>query len=522
MSSEIPDQKSPAEPGDLASDKDQYREFFERSADAILIIEGGTFVDCNRAAVAMLRYQSREEFLQTHPSELSPEMQPDGRPSFVKANEMIAEAKEKGSHRFEWIHLRADGEAFPVEVLLTPMPDDGRDRLHVVWRDITGRKQLENELRQAQKMEALGRLTGGIAHDFNNLLVAILGYAELLQIELPAESSAWDHVEQIRKAGDRAAALVAQLLAFSRKQIVQPRTVEIGALLSDMTRLLEPMLGEHIRLSITCHDQPLYVVADPGQFEQVIVNLATNARDAILDQGTLNITVRRGIAPAGSAADAPGLPHALLEVADSGAGIPRHLLARIFEPFFTTKDPGKGTGLGLSTVHGIVQQSGGGITVTSSEGAGATFRICLPLTDVPPEEDTTPWSPQAARPRPSETVLLVEDDTAVARLMAATLTRAGYRLHIAANGEQALALVASQQLRPDLLLTDVIMPEMGGPELARELQRQQPDLKVLFASGYTGDELVARGTLEEGVELIQKPFPPSRLLKRIRELFDRA
>ena len=269
--------------------RDPYRELFERSADAILIIEGETFVDCNDATVEMLRYRSREQMLQTHPSELSPSHQPDGRKSFEKANEMIAIAFDRGSHRFEWNHVRADGELFPVEVLLTTVAEPGRRTLHVVWRDITDRKRLEEELRHAQKMEAIGKLTGGIAHDFNNLLVAVLGHSDLLEPLLEGLPEAQEHVAGIRYAGESAAGLVRQLLAFGRKQRLSSVPFDLNELVRATGTLLQRVIGEQIVLVTSLDDEPVPTKADRGQLEQVLLNLAANGRDAMLDGGELRI-----------------------------------------------------------------------------------------------------------------------------------------------------------------------------------------------------------------------------------------
>ncbi len=502
----------------------QYEEFFVRTADAILILDGETFVDCNQATVDMLRYHTKEELLQTHPSELSPEFQPDGRASFEKANEMIALAFENGNHRFEWNHLRADGSVFPVEVLLTPIPLDERMVLHVVWRDISDRKRLEFELRHAQKIEAVGQLTGGIAHDFNNFLMAIIGYGELLQDELPEGSPGMGYLKQIQLAGDRATELIRHLLAFSRKQVLQPKVVEFNDLIRKIETLLEPVLGEDINFISRYHRESLPVLADSSQLEQVIMNLSTNARDSIPGKGTLvletflvkldehRIDECNGLSP-GS--------YAVLSVSDTGQGIPPENLDRIFDPFFTTKEVGKGTGLGLSTAHGIIKQSGGEIMVTSNPGQGTVFKVYLPLSNESPLTALPTEKPVSAGGLSvSETILLVEDDLSVSEVVETTLRREGYKVFTATNGRQAMSLVDSFDLKPDLLLTDVIMPEMGGPELVTNLTEHLPDLKVLFTSGYTDSALSHRGGLAEGVELIEKPFTPTVLLKRLREIFD--
>ena len=521
--SKNPDQDMGRDRELAAADAAQYRELFERSADAILIIDGETFVECNQATVDMLRYRSREELLQTHPSELSPEFQPDGRASFEKANEMIAIAFDKGSHRFEWNHVRADGSVFPVEVLLTSVLKGNRKILHCVWRDITERKRLETELRQTQKMEAIGKLTGSIAHDFNNLLVAIIGYTELLQTELPEDSSFHEYVDQIQLAGNRAADLVAQLLAFGRKQVLQSKVIEFNDLLTNIEKLLSRVLGEDVEFVCRFHDRPLHVVADPGQLEQVVINLATNARDAMPGKGKLVMETQFFNLDEHSSEEITQLSHgsyAALSVTDTGEGIPAENLTKIFDPFFSTKGLHKGTGLGLSTVHGIVQQSGGDITVKSEVGVGSVFTVYLPITDEVPLPIVTeiPAIPVSGL-QATETILLVEDEVAVSRLVETILLREGYVVHVAANGLEAQSLVDALDLRPDLLLTDVIMPEMGGPELARKLTQRFPDLKVLYASGYTDSALAHRGQLEDGVELLNKPFSPKDLINRVRVIF---
>ncbi|MCP3982154.1 MAG: PAS domain S-box protein [bacterium] len=276
---------------------DPYRELFERSADAILIIEGDVFIECNAAAVRMLRCGSREEVLRTHPSELSPPLQPDGRPSFEKANEMIALAFERGSHRFEWAHRRADGEIFPVEVLLTPVREEKRTVLHVVWRDITERRELEERLRHSQKMEAVGKLAGGIAHDFNNLLVVILGHADLLEQELGQSDELQQHVNAITTASLRAAEMVRQLLAFGRRQALTLRVIDLNELVRELKNMLQRLIGEDLKLVAELTGDDVCVVADRTQLERVLMNIASNARDAMPRGGTLTLSTRRLRAP---------------------------------------------------------------------------------------------------------------------------------------------------------------------------------------------------------------------------------
>jgi PAS domain S-box-containing protein len=503
--------------------QDRYRELFDRSADAILIIDGETFVDCNQATVEMLRYRNKAELLQTHPSELSPEFQPDGRASFEKANEMIAIAFGEGSHRFEWNHRRADGEIFPVEVLLTAVPKDDRKILHVVWRDITDRKRLESDLRQAQRMEAVGKLAGGIAHDFNNLLLVIGGHTEHLQAKLQGQNELIEHLSEIAAASDRAASLVAQLLAFSRKQILQPTVIDLNSILTDLERMLARLLGEDIEIETRLSDDALYVHADPGQLEQVIINLATNARDAMPRGGRLIFETRRMTITEGEAKGGlePGL-YARLTTIDEGIGMDATTLERIFEPFFTTKDQGKGTGLGLSTVYGIVKQSRGDIVVISEPGKGTSIRVLMPLTSerrANGDHGASDLEREDRSSAPAEgTIFVVEDEPAVGALVESVLKTEGYTVLRARNGAEALQLIETADPPFDLLLTDVVMPRMGGPELVRKLQESHPGLKVLYISGYTDSALMERGALEEGIDLLQKPFTPRDLKARVRGL----
>ncbi len=508
----------------ISINSDRYAEFFTRTADAILILDQDTFVDCNQATVDMLRYSTKEEMLQTHPSELSPEFQPDGQSSYEKANEMINLAFAQGNHRFEWTHLRADGSSFPVEVLLTPISLDDRMVLHVVWRDITDRKRLEFEFLHAQKIEAVGLLTGGIAHDFNNYLMAIFGYSEFLVDELPEDSPGLDYIEKIQLASNKATALVKQLLAFSRKQLLQPKVLELNELLRSIEDFWDPVLGADIQFISRYSNEPLPVLADSSQLEQVVINLVTNARDAMNGSGSLILETFLVNLPEPQTSNgkplAPGI-FAMLSVKDNGEGISDGNLDRIFDPFFTTKDVGKGTGLGLSTAHGIIKQSGGEITVSSKLGQGTEFKVYLPLSKEAPAALEVGQRPAINHNnQTTETILVVEDDMAVSHVVKTILCRAGYEVFSATNGLQALAIVDSLNLKPHLLLTDVVMPEMGGPELAQKLKAQLPTMKVLFASGFPNNALKHQDRLAEGVELIEKPFTPVNLLKRLREILD--
>jgi PAS domain S-box-containing protein len=502
---------------------DTYRALFEQSADAILIIDGDRFVDCNQATVEMLRYASKEELLRTHPSQLSPATQPDGRDSFTKANEMIAIAFEQGSHRFEWDHRRADGEVFPVEVLLTAVPYGDRSILHVVWRDITERKQLEAQLRQTQKLEAIGKLAGGIAHDFNNLLVAILGNAELLAGQVEGRADLLDLVNEVRSAAERAADLTRQLLTFSRDQLIRPRPVDLELTMERLEKLLRRLIGEDVGLVTEHAGGPLVVHADPGQVEQVVVNLVTNARDAMPAGGTVTVALREVVLDRASVVALGALStgrHAELTVTDTGTGMPPEVVKKAFDPFFTTKPVGQGTGLGLATAFGIVRQSGGTICIESEAGQGTVVRVLLPLVaaeesaDEPALHETPPARGQG------ETVLVVEDEPAVIAFVVRLLLEHGYQVLCATNGREALELYGRHGDEIDLVFTDTVMPEMGGPELVARLRDQPRPPRVLMTSGYIDSSRTRAAHQVQPGELLDKPYRPDELLRRVRQALD--
>ncbi|HEX3644407.1 MAG TPA: response regulator [Vicinamibacterales bacterium] len=370
--------------------------------------------------------------------------------------------------------------------------------------DVTERRSLEERYRQAQKMEAIGQLAGGIAHDFNNLLTAIHGYSILIEEELPPGSLLLDDLRQIRHSADRATSLTQQLLAFSRRQILDPRVLD----LRDSVRAIEPMLrrliGEDIQFTVCASAGVGRVKADPGQVEQVIMNLALNARDAMPRGGTLRIDV----------ADAPG-PSVTLAVSDTGEGIDAATQSRMFEPFFTTKEQGKGTGLGLSTVYGIVNQSGGSVAVDSEVGRGSTFTVSLPRVEDAADPIAAPQAPLTGRG--SETILVVEDEEAVRELIAKALRRYGYEVLVAATPRAAL-VVASEAGRIQLLISDMVLPEMSGRELASRMLARQEGMRVLFMSGYTDHAILEGGILEPGMSFLQKPFTPPALANKVREV----
>jgi two-component system cell cycle sensor histidine kinase/response regulator CckA len=388
-------------------------------------------------------------------------------------------------------------------------------------RDVTDELLLEEQLRQAQKMEAIGQLAGGVAHDFNNLLTVIKGYSEFIRAtSTPADEHRQD-AEEIGHAADRAALLTQQLLAFSRKQVLRPEVLEINRVVDDASRMLGRLLGEDVALDLRLAPDAGAVRADAGQLQQVLLNLAVNARDAMPLGGRLTIATENVVAER----EAPAQPAPLsagrfvrLTVGDTGTGMPPEVLAHAFEPFFTTKEMGKGTGLGLSTVYGIVTQSHGRLRVDSVPGKGTTFEIFFPQAG---EAAAAPM-PAATKPgaRGSETVLLVEDDAMVRRLAEATLERAGYRVLTAPSGGDALRLAAGRDGAIDLVITDVVMPGMPGPELAQRLEASQPGLRVLYMSGYADDTMARHGVNEEHVSFLAKPFTPDELARRVREVLD--
>jgi PAS domain S-box-containing protein len=395
--------------------------------------------------------------------------------------------------------------------------------LHVlgVATEITQRKELENQLRQSQKMEAVGQLAGGIAHDFNNVLTAILGYTRLLLKESVLEAQQRDDIREIEEAAERAASLTRQLLAFSRKQVMQPTVLNVNEVVQGMRSLLRRLIGEHIALVAAFDPEPVFVRADQGQLQQVIVNLSVNARDAMPGGGTLMLATARVDLEETFTASHPGStvgPHVRLLVSDSGTGMDAEVRRRVFEPFFTTKAVGKGSGLGLATVYGIVKQSGGYIDVESQPGHGSTFTLYLPRVPAATQPVVEPPLPP---PRPGrETVLLVEDEPAVRALARRALTGFGYRVLEATNGVEALTVARQTSEAIDLLLTDVVMPEMGGRELAQVLKQERPDTRVLFTSGYPDSGGIALDVAESGVPYLPKPYTPNELAEKVREVLD--
>lgn len=398
------------------------------------------------------------------------------------------------------------------------------EKLVIVNRDITARKQLEEQFRQAQKMEAVGRLSGGIAHDFNNLLGVIIGYAEFLQERFQSGDSHRSSVDEILKAGRRAASLTRQLLAFSRLQVLDPKVMNLNGAVSDMEKLLRRLIGEDVELRTALSGNLGRVKADQGQLEQVIMNLVVNARDAMPQGGQLLIStenfimdeafVRRYPYPV-----QPG-PYVLLKVADTGTGMTEETKTRAFEPFFTTKEKGKGTGLGLATVYGVVKQSGGYIDIDSCLGTGTTFKIYLPRVDEETEVQEHHSGQTGCAAAGEETILLVEDEESLRRLTRTSLEMGGYKVLEAKDGADAVQASSAYDGPIHLLLTDIVMPGLGGRTLARELVQQRPGLRIVYMSGYTG-QTIGSQAIEPGHDFLPKPFTRQALSRKIREALDR-
>ena len=392
-------------------------------------------------------------------------------------------------------------DQFGRVVCVISLGHDITDRL----REEEQRRKLEDQVRQSQKLEAVGRLAGGVAHDFNNLLTVINGCSDLLAEQSRLGEPARELADEIRRAGEQAASLTKQLLAFGRRQIVAPTVLDLNEVVRDVEKMLRRLIGEHIELTVSVDARPAHVKADPGNLVQVLMNLAINARDAMPQGGTLAVRT----AVTGEAVE--------LTVSDTGVGMDVATRARMFEPFFTTKPPGEGTGLGLATVHTIVEQAGGHIAVESEPGHGATFRIELPRCGEPSPAKQTTVARRTDVPA-KETVLLVEDEELVRSLARRVLEKKGYRVFVAPSGADALDLFPTIPARVDLVVTDVVMPGMGGRELAGRLRDQHPGLRVLFMSGYTADEVLRQGIEAEAEHFIQKPFTPDGLARKVREV----
>ena len=474
------------------------------------------FLEVNSSAAEHYGY-SREEFLAMRITDIRP---PSGAGRALAA--VRADSDSGTRHTGEWRHQSKDGRLIDVEIAAHDIEFNGHPGRLVVAHDVTERKRLESQLLQSQKLEAVGQLAAGVAHDFNNLLNVITGYSELLLRSLPAGGTDRERTEQIRRAAERGGGLTRQLLAFSRRQVLEPRVLDLNTALADVQSMLTRLIGEDIRM-VTSFDPALgRVFADPGQMEQVLVNLVVNARDAMPAGGALVLETSNVDLDETYARTHPGStagPHVRLAVSDTGHGMDVATASRVFEPFFTTKPRGKGTGLGLATVHGIVQQSGGHVDVYTEPGHGTTFKIYLPRVEAPedvPAEGAARVDPHGG----SETIVLVEDEDGLRALIREVLEDAGYRVVEAADPEHGLAAVRAEPQGIDLLMTDVILPQMRGNELADRVREMSPRARVLFMSGYTDEAIGQHAVLAPGAPFLQKPFSLTALLAKVRAVLE--
>ncbi len=491
--------------------------------EAYLIDEAAGFRYVNEGACRALGYD-RDELRRLGVADVDPDFPAD------RWREHWRELKARGALTFEGRHRAKDGSLFPVEINASYFEYAGSGYNLALARDITERKRaaqekekLERQLRQAQKMEAMGALAGGVAHDFNNVLTAIMGYANIVKMKMHAADPQRAHVDGILSSAERAAHLTQNLLAFSRKQVLDPKPTNLNDVVRNVESLLRRLIGEDIDLAVQTVERPLIVMADAGQIEQVLMNLATNARDAMPRGGLLTIATQEVDLDEGFMRAHPFGPpgrYAHITVSDTGTGMDAGTRERIFEPFFTTKEFGKGTGLGMSIVYGIVKQHAGSISVYSEPGRGTTFKIYLPLTADPPA--ATGAAASVVEPRGgTETILVAEDDRTVREMLRLVLQDYGYRVIEAADGQEAVDLFRERGDGVDLLLLDVIMPKKNGREVAQAVRDLRPHMRLVYMSGYTADIIRKEGIAEEGIPFLPKPVNPTELLQTVRQTLDR-
>jgi PAS domain S-box-containing protein len=509
----------------LSDSERRYRLLFESNPLPMWAWDAETLriLAVNDAAIAHYGH-ARDAFLGLRITDL---LDPAEQARFEAARLPFSEARQRAG---TWRHRTADGRTVEMDVITTSSVRLGRPSWLSVGIDVTARRDAERalarseeQLRQAQKMEAIGAFAGGIAHDFNNLLTGILGYCDLALGDLPPEAPGRADVAEVRGLALRGAELTRQILAVSRRQVVRPTTLDVNATLRELERLLRRVIGEHIALETRLDPRVAAIRADAGQFEQVVLNLAANARDAMPSGGTLHIATR--VVPPGEAATAgldPARGWIAVTVRDTGVGMTEAVRQRAFEPFFTTKERGKGTGLGLALAYAAVDQAGGRVTLESAPGAGTTVQLCFPAEGAAAPEPGDATMRDADTVAGTETVLLAEDEASVRAVSAAALERAGYTVLVAADGDAAATLADGYPAPIHLLVTDVVMPGRNGRELAEALRRQRPGLRTLFASGYTDDATLLAGIREDGTPFLQKPYSAEQLLRRVRAVLDGA
>jgi two-component system cell cycle sensor histidine kinase/response regulator CckA len=500
----------------MKKDRDKkFRLLFESHPQPMWVFdsESQSFVEANAAAATLFGY-TRDEFRNKRLADLLGE---------DEAHWLADELNRSGARTSGLRRYRTrSGRVMETETAVQEIEYGGRKAGLAILVDVTGGRQIEEQLRQAQKMEAVGMLAGGVAHDFNNLLTIITGYSHLILSNLNPGDPNHHAAAQIMKAGERAAALTKQLLAFSRRQVLQPRVLDLNALVTALGSMLQRLIGEDIDLRLALNPGLGRVSADPGQIEQVLMNLVVNARDAMPKGGSLTVETRNvdlDESYKGRHLAAKTGPHVLLAVSDSGHGMDEATRSRLFEPFFTTKGAGKGTGLGLSTVFGIIQQSGGSLEVYSEPGCGTSVKVYLPRIDQPVSIEAGELKRKVAGG--TETILVVEDDEMVRKLVETSLKREGYKVMEAADPVEARRLAESHKGEIQLLITDVVMPKVSGLDLAAQITERRPSIKVLYMSGYTDNAVVNSGILEKDAAFLQKPFTPGTLTDKVREVLEK-
>jgi PAS domain S-box-containing protein len=502
----------------LVEQEEIFRLIGENAADMIAVVHVDGRRLYNSPSYQKWLGYSAKELEETSPFE---QIHPDDRKQVLAAAE---EARKTGvGRRVEYRIRHKDGPWHVLESTASAVRNahGSVEKLIIVNRDITERKQLEEQLFLSQKLEAVGRLSGGIAHDFNNILGVIIGYSEALQQKIGPDDPFREAVDEIEKAGQRAASLTQQLLAFSRKQVLEPKILDLNSIVNDVDKMLRRLIGEDIELKAILSQDLGRVKADRGQIEQVIMNLAVNSRDAMPCGGKLTLETSNGVLTEADAARhryvVPG-PCVMLQVSDTGMGMDAEVQSHIFEPFFTTKGKGKGTGLGLATVYGIVKQSGGYIWLESESGKGTKFNICLPRAEGVDEEAVRETVKPVRRAAGPQTILLVEDEPSLRKLTRRTLVEAGYTVLEAADATEAMEVARRSGSPVDILLTDIVMPGMNGHELAGQLSPGRPDMKVLFMSGYTDGAVATHGVLKPGTTILRKPFSRDTLVKYVADI----
>jgi len=502
----------------LRESEESYRGLFDNTAEAIFLVDrGGALIESNKAAARLYGF-TREELVGRSLALLTAPAQRN----LDDETDRVERAFAGELQRYGSEGVTRDSVPFPVEIALSRTRYFGRDAVLVVARDLSERHRLEEQLRHAQRMEAVGRLAGGVAHDFNNVLTSIGGHAALALEGVGADSAVREELEEIQRGTEFAESLTRQLLAFSRQQVTRPDTIDLGAVVTGLDRMLRRLIPEDVALETDLDPDAGSVRMDRGQLEQVLMNLVVNARDALPHGGRVCVRSRRIHGNGSPGNGSPGT--AALIVADDGVGMDHATRTRIFEPFFTTKPVGKGTGLGLSTVYGIVSQAGGTIEVRSAPGSGTEIEVRLPtVVPLPPVAEAgaaADWDP--APVAATGTILLIEDEDAVRALVLKVLTNHGYKVITAANGREGVEEWERHGESVDLVLTDVVMPDMGGPEAVQRMREDRPELPVLFTSGYTEHEGISRGLAAGRVRLLQKPFTPAALLREVARTLQSA